>query len=338
MWGRADRRGVGRELLGPVQTRRNCLKCGAFALLTGLTRSLLAQEARTTLLTADEERIVTSIREKAKKAGLGAFGVGWTEHFLGIGNVPPDYRSEALRLCDSFAREFIAHFREVGFKLELPARRMVVVLLKDAADFRAYIGDTREATGGQYDLDTNQLVVFDARSLQAELKAQGSDPERVNTFKLVHETAHMLSYNTGLFPTGRDIPVAISEGLATYSEFWSPQRGRAAFGRFNDPRLRSLEDDEQGIGWIPVAKLLSDDDIFNDDKAAAMAYAESWLLVRYLLRQPGKLPKLKAYLAGLPKQDSGASRESYATSALGPLKQLDQDIRGYGRQVRKRRK
>ncbi len=41
---------------------------------------------------------------------------------------------------------------------------------------------------------------------------------RVNTFTLVHEAIHQLTYNTGLLDRQADVPVAISEGLATFGE------------------------------------------------------------------------------------------------------------------------
>ena len=213
----------------------------ALGLVAGLNSSIRAQPAKSSPLTADEEKALAAIRAKAKKAALGGFESRWTEHFLGIGNAPAAYSADALKLCESFSQEFLFHFRDLGFKLDYPARRMTVVMLKDVAAYQAYLGEPDKAAGGHYDRDSNQLVVFDMRPQQAELKAAGSDAERANTFTLVHETAHMLSYNTGLFPPGRDVPVAISEGLATYCEYWSPHQGRTAFGRMNEPRLKGLD-------------------------------------------------------------------------------------------------
>src|SRR5262249_9417362 len=216
-------------------------------------------------LTAAEQGVVAAVREKAKKSCLGSFEVRWTEHFLGIGDAPPAYSAEALKLCDAYAKEFLEHFRRLGFQLDYPAHRMTLVLLKDAATFQAFIDERAQGVGGQYDPDTNRLVIFDMRPEQADLQAQGSNAERVNTFTLVHETAHMLCYNTGLLPAGRDIPVVIDEGLATYCEYWTPHRGPSTFGRLNEPRLGDLNavlDD--GRSWIPIATLLRDDAIFSD--------------------------------------------------------------------------
>jgi len=298
---------------------------------------LRAQLGKKSALSADDERTVAGIREHAKKVGLGNFEVKSTEHFLAVGDAPRAYSAEALNLCESYAKEFLEHFRRLGFQLDYPAHRMTLVLLKDAATFQTFAEEGAKGVGGHYDLASNRLVIFDMRPEQAELKAQGSDAERVNTFTLVHETAHMLCYNSGLLPTGRDIPVAIDEGLATYCEYWTPHRGPSPFGRLNEQRLGDLEkllDD--GKPWIPIATLLRDDRVFSDPKTEHLAYAESGLLVRYLIRQPAMLVKLQTYLAGLPKDR--ARREAHATSIFGPLQNLDQETRGYVRQVQKRRR
>jgi hypothetical protein len=286
-------------------------------------------------LIADEEQVVASVREKAKKVGMGTFEVRWTEHFLGVGDAPPgEYIAQALGICESFAKEFLPHFRERGFKLEFPARRMTVVALKDAASYQAYSGGQRDqAVGGHYDIDTNELVVFDFRPNQGGMAAGA---KRVNTFTLVHETAHMLCYNSGLLPTGHDIPVSISEGLATYAELWAPPRDRTAFGKVNVPRLGALDRSE--IPWLPMARLLSDDAVFENPKAVDLAYAESWLLVHHLLRQPDSLPKFRKYLAEFPKRGGKVGREAYAESVLGSLGSLDLRIQRYAARVRPRGK
>lgn len=322
---------------GARWTRRRWLGWGAMSLAMWPRAALAAPPASKTPLTPEEEKVVASVRERAKKAGLGPLEARWSEHFLGIGDAPPPYSAEALKLCESYAREFLEHFRRLGFPVDYPARRMTVVLLKDAATFRSFIGERAQGAGGQYDPESNRLVIFDMRPEQAELKAQGSDAERVNTFTLIHETAHMLCYNTGVLPAGRDIPVLIDEGLATYCEFWTPHRGRSTFGRLNEPRLGDLEALlGQGSSWIPIATLLREDEAFYDPKTDRLAYAESWLLMRSLLRQPAMVPKLKTYLAQLP--GDRARREAHAKSSLGSLDAIDQETRGYFRQVQKRRR
>lgn len=318
---------------GDRLSRRRWLQAGAVALAAGSASALGAQSPRKTPLTAEEERVVAAIRQKATKAGLGTLEVRWTEHFLGIGDAPPDdYIVPALNRCESFSRDFLEHFRARGFHLEFPRQRMTVLTLKDADSYQAYTGAKRdEAVGGHYDVDSNQLVVFDFRPGQGQLAAGA---KRVNTYTLIHETAHMLSYNSGMLPLGRDVPVAISEGIATYAEMWTSPRDRTVFGKVNQPRLKAPDDPD--ARWIPIARLLVDDNLFDDPKTYDMAYAESWLLFHHLVRQPDKLPKLRAYLAGFPAPGGKPGREAYAASALGSLDDLDAEIRRYARRMRSR--
>ncbi len=95
---------------------------------------------------------------------------------------------------------------------------MTVITLKDDSSFRAFIGaDPGDDVGGHYDLETNQLVVFDFRDKKED---KPGNAERVNLFSLIHETAHMLCFNTGLLSRQADVPDCISEGLATFVEMW----------------------------------------------------------------------------------------------------------------------
>lgn len=295
---------------------------------------LRAQPPRKSAPTPEEEKELAAIRQKATKAGLGTFEVHRTEHFLGIGDARPgDYIVPALDRCESFSREFLEHFRARGFALEYPRRRMTVLALKDAASYQAFTGEKRdEAVGGHYEIDTNQLVVFDFRPGPADRAAQA---RRVNTFTLIHETTHLLSYNTGLLPPGRDVPAAISEGIATYAEMWTSPRDRTVFGKVNQPRLKVLYEDPD-VRWIPIGRLLTDDNVFDDPKTYEVAYAESWLLVHDLIRRPENLPKFRAYLAGFPAPGAKPGREAYAASVLGPLDRLDAEIRSYARRMRTR--
>ena len=174
----------------------------------------------------------------AEKAGLGHLSRKATDHFLGLGDASPRFQSAALlEVCEPLAKGFVAHFGPRGFPVALPKHRMTVVTLKDDASYRAYIGQNPgETVGGHYDVETNQLVVFDFRTRQGVSAQEGN---RVNIFTLVHETTHMLSFNTGLLSRESDVPACISEGLATSVELWLPgdRRGRG-FEATNLPRLQ----------------------------------------------------------------------------------------------------
>ncbi len=286
-----------------------------------------------------EQAVIEQVQARATRAGLGRFGTSRSEHFLSLGDAPARVREDALAICESLAKDFLAHFRERGFKVAFPEHRMTVVTLKDTASFGAYVGEDpdeieRLNVGGQYELDSNQLVIFDLRSRRADLNAEA---ERLNTLALVHETIHLLCFNAGLLDRGADVPVAISEGLATYGELWRPPRDPKRFGAINEPRLRGLANARNAqLAWIPIAQLIADDGLFRKPETTDLAYAEAWLLVNYLLKTPAQLPKFQAYLAGLPKLVDAKKRVEYTEARLGSLEALNQGVRRYRQRLPRR--
>jgi hypothetical protein len=185
--------------------------------------------------------------------------------------------------------------------------------------------------GGHYDVDSNQLVVFDSRDNQNGLAASA----RVNTFTLVHEAIHQLTYNTGLLERRGDVPVAISEGLATFGELWQRSNRRSTLGVKNAARLEVFNQPDGDAAWIPVAELLTKDGLFDDPDMLQVAYAESWVLVHYFMRTPAKLPKFRAYLEAIRPRREPSHRLEDAKAHLGDLARLDKDLRQYrNKQIR----
>jgi hypothetical protein len=271
---------------------------------------------------ADEE---AEIRAVGRKAGLDPFRVTETEHYLGIGDAPDAFRDQALRICKELAAIYQKHFHDKGFVVNFPGRRLTVVTLKSQASYGAFLGeDAGEIVGGHYDLDTNRLVIFDNRPRQSNLAAPS---ERINTFTLVHEALHQLTYNTGLLDRRADVPVALSEGLAMYGELWQPNR-RAILGQTNRPRLQVLiEHSNKPEDWIPVGSLLSDDTLFHNKSKQQLAYAVAWVLVHFHLKTPSRLPKFRAYFDAIRSRRDSADRLNDAQAHLGSFDRLDTGLR-----------
>jgi hypothetical protein len=260
----------------------------------------------------------------ARKAGLGKLGRTETEHFFGIGDASGEFRTVALGACEALASEFVNHFHKNGFAdLAMPKGRMTVVILADAKSYAAYTGqDQGLAYGGHFELDTNRLVMFDYRANQAEVNVAA---ERINTFTLIHETTHQLSFNTGLLELKGDVPLCISEGLATYSETWRP-KGNGKIGQVNFPRLKGLT-----TAWIPLPRLIVDDELLRAEKTQQTAYAESWVLVHAHMKNPARLARFRAYLAAIKGRENAKLRREDARQHLGDLDKLDADLRRYAK-------
>ncbi len=266
------------------------------------------------------------IRAKGKQAGMEGFDESESDHYLAIGDAPKRFRDEALSVCDSVFKDYRKYFSDKGFELSAPKAKLVVVTLQGPKAYAMFEGGfVDDAIGGHYDLEENRLVMFDFRGTGANPKAPVAEQE--NTFVLVHETMHQLTYNTGLLDLKSDVPLCIAEGLATIGETWAPRK-KGVIGSTNRRRLLGLElGRKQGVKWIPIARLLADDKLLNEEKTQQVAYAESWMLVNKLLKDPARLPKFRAYLAALRDKPDPARRIEIATTHLGDLEKLDRDVR-----------
>ena len=185
---------------------------------------------------------------------------------------------------------------------------MTVIVLKDEQSYAKFLGEAPgKEVGGHYDVDANRLVIFDFHARQEGLRG---NPERVNLFTLVHETGHQLTFNTGMLDRRGNLPLAILEGLATYVEMWRPGV-KNGIGGENRPRLKALRQSED---WISLADLLADDKAFQPE-TEQLAYAESWLLVHYLLRSSTRQPRFRDYLAQCSNaQEARRSRPAWPRS------------------------
>ncbi|GAC1469796.1 MAG: hypothetical protein NVSMB9_14060 [Isosphaeraceae bacterium] len=261
-----------------------------------------------------------SIRRRAKDAGLKGFRSSEFGHYVGVGNADDRFRRQALEACESLASTFLKHLRTKKFPIDFPQAKMVVVTLASKRDYEAYKGGpVRESEGGHYDVGSRELVIFD---FQQSL---------LNTFTLVHESIHQLTYATGLLAWEGDVPLAISEGFATYGETW--RVGRPVFGQVNRARLKVLEEPHEG-GWISVDQLLKDDTLFSMPETEQVAYAESWILLYEMLRSSTRARALRAYLSALRTRRDAGKRLEDAEKWLGNLTRLDTDLKRTAAMVR----
>jgi len=269
---------------------------------------------------------LAAIRARARKAEMQGFDESMSAHYVAIGDTSEKFRTEALSVCEAVAADYFKTFKDKGFELTWPKEKMVVVVLLGPKSYAAYEGAfIDEAIGGHFDLEANQLVMFDFRGPGANPKAP--IPEQDNTLALVHETVHQLTFNSGLLGLKADVPKCISEGLATYAETWAPRR-KQKMGERNRRRLLGLElASRQGVKWIPTAQLIAEDKWLDDEPTIQIAYAESWLLVSKLLNSSARLPRFRDYLAALRGKPDPSRRIEIATEHLGDLEKLDKEIR-----------
>ncbi len=259
---------------------------------------------------AEEDQERKAIEAQAEKAGLGPFRVTRTANYLGIGDAVDIFRSRTLGDCEAVRSDYMDYYRARGFDVAEPGRRLIVVTLTDDRSFAAFLGKKEYAivrdmgqgpvVHGVYQPRTNRLVVFDHRSLGRELVPLGGSE---NLRALAHEATHQLTYNTGLLQRQGDVPLCISEGLATFGE---PRRtgARTPPGERNEIRIYDLASTQRRkLSWIPLADLLTNDRLLRGPgplHGMLLAYAESWLLIHYLMSEPSTRVGTSPLLEGHP--------------------------------------
>jgi hypothetical protein len=210
-----------------------------------------------------------------------------------------------------------------------------VVVFRDDRSFRQFfpqISSGRPAGRGpsvqrvgNYSRATNMLYVFDWRMVPMEPRSGHRNSET-----LAHEGIHQLSYNTGLLGRDWDVPLCIVEGIGLYGE--SRQvTGPSELGRINLRRFEDLARTQRMVDWIPLKELFTDDSVLQAGKAlrVLLGYAQSWLLVHYLMKEPEVLPRFRNYLDALSRRRGSEHRIDDVQDTLGDVGALDRALRGY---------
>jgi hypothetical protein len=319
------------------RSRREWL-AGAAAIWAGAY--CLAEEPSPPGPDPEEDREARAIAARAEEAALPPFRRSQTTHYLGLGDASDPFRALTLRDCEAIAADYLDYYRAKGFAVSPPEHRLTVVVLADDRSFAAFCGDRRllmtpkrndpdPTVQGMYNRKTNWLQVYDHRSLGPQLGARAGFG---NLRSLAHEATHQLTFNTGLLNRRGDIPKCITEGLAMFGEV-RKLHGRTPPGQLNRMRLGDLASlQRRRIAWVPVARLLASDrawDSDTDPHERLFAYAQSWLLVDYLMKEPSRLPGFRTYLAALHSRRDPDARLDDARNHLGDLDRLNQDLQAY---------
>jgi hypothetical protein len=145
---------------------------------------------------------------------------------------------------------------------------------------------------------------------------------------LGHEATHQLTFNTGLLNRGGDVPRAVMEGLASYSETRGIH-GRNAPGLVNGHLLDDLAHIRRRLNWITATELLTDDSAAFGKTLdqTLLGYAQGWILVHHLMTSPSRLTQFQAYLKTILARTDKNHRFDDAEGHFGDLDRLDQELR-----------
>jgi hypothetical protein len=294
-----------------------------------------AQGKNTPAPTLTPEAELATVRERLDKARVGPLSTAHSAHYVAIGDAPKAFITTILADCEQLDADYQKYFGSLGFHLRQPDRPLIVIMFRDDRSFGRFfrLPPLLEAAekgralqpAGIYDKATNVLQVFDWRNVPMEPRASHRNMET-----LAHEGTHQLTFNTGLLNRGGDTPLCIVEGLGTHAE---PRKttGPSDFGRLNLRRMDDLARIQRRVPWIPVRELLANDSILRAGNSARimLGYAQSWLLVHYLLKELSTVPRFQRYLQAIDSRVNADRRIDDAKNYLGNLDQLDQELRRY---------
>jgi hypothetical protein len=270
-------------------------------------------------------------RERVGKATSRPVSLAGSQRYQAVGDAAPQFIRTTLEDCELIAQDFADHYRAKGFQIKDPGRPLTLVVLSEERPFREFADkfahDVPPAAVGFYSRTENWLVVYDIRNEPA--RALGAAHHNVRT--LAHEATHQLTFNTGLLNRRGDVPFAIFEGLACYGEV-RRLHGRSVPGEVNGLRLDDLAHIQRRANWIRVAELLtSDESSFGTTlDQTRLAYAQSWLLVYFLMKTPARRPQFQSYLKTIYPRTDKKHRLEDARKSFGDLDRLDQELRREG--------
>lgn len=303
-----------------VLSRRSaCVRgLGAFglAMRCGIAQ---AQEPRA------EDDIIAAVEKRFADAGIPKPAVTRMGRFQAIGTARPDFARRVLKLAEDTAIGYFRFFTGIRLPATPGNDPLIVVILANAGQYSRFNGENKARNeGGHYDIDANWTVTFDHRGRSRSTR---SDLERANQVTMIHEIAHQLSFNSGLLSREADIPMLISEGLATMAE-----PGGASilpgFSEVNQPRLAVMEQlsKSKKARWIPLTDLVATDDPFDapDDATVQFAYSQAWLFWDTVVRQTRLREKLGPYLERVNSRRNPAKRMEDFVAAFGSIRAVEE--------------
>ena len=266
-------------------------------------------------LELDPEAEAQAIEERARKVGLTVFGSVESTNYRVFGNASPVHLKLILGYCEAVATDFFAYYQGQGFEVDRPRKKLTALVFANLRTAAAFLGQKPPSSFGLYDRSANRFYVFDYR---------------VNF--VAHEAIHQLAYNSGLLQRLRDVPVSISEGIALYGETRKLDAASPP-GKLNNMRLTDLAHvQRKGVAWIPLTRLITDDKLIQGSAGfdtTILAYAQSWLLVYYLMKEPDQWARFRDYLKSIQTRKDPSTRLEDARRHFGDLDLLDKDLRRY---------
>lgn len=274
---------------------------------------------------------------------MGQGQITTTAHFVICSAASPRYTQFCGQLLERVADEFPVTLKKAGIELPPLPNGLAVLIFATSADLKSFAEKQHPEvdfsdTPGYYSVTHNQILFSadrddpNARTNSDITRRLKKTPRVIET--MVHETVHLLQYNSGLMNRFAANPTWLAEGMAVYFE---PANSRSSLlwsrsGDTNQLHLAGLKAAAATSEFqLPFTTLLADDQTFSRPSTVRNAYAESWGITWALMkRNPeayGRLLKAQNQLRPLIAV-SDAERISTVEQALGmSVQELESVVR-----------
>jgi hypothetical protein len=274
-----------------------------------------------------EEAVLQTIRDRFGKAGLPEPRVMPQGRFVAVTTATREFVKRILRMAEDTSAGYVRFVGGCRLPVNFGSERLAIVILANAGQYSKFNGEQKARNeGGHYDIDENWTVTFDHRGRSRSTR---SDLERANMVTMIHEITHQLSFDTGLLSRDADVPMLISEGLATLAEP-SGASTVPGFSEVNRPRVAVMEQllRAKRSRWIPLQALIEADEPFDapDDATLQMAYSQAWLFWDSVTRQSRLREKLGPYLDRVNSRRNPARRVDDFVAAFGSVRSVEDEM------------
>jgi hypothetical protein len=256
-------------------------------------------------------------------------------------------------LFERLLRAFLMTWKQAGWELAEPTAPLPALVFRNQQQYAAYAlqdaGPEVADKAGYYSIRTNRIVLYDlATTGTGDTLTSADQVERrvaaapANVATIVHEATHQIAFNCGMHTRYADTPMWLAEGLAMYCETPDLRSGSGwrTIGKLNVMRLRryrefSAERREDGS----LRTLIQDEARFRNPETMLDAYAESWALMDYLMRD--RREEFVTYLQRIAEKprlrwDAQDMRIAEFEDAFGSIETVEADCVAHARRLRAR--
>ena len=221
-----------------------------------------------------------------------------TKHYVICSTAGRKYGEWVGGLFERLYDAFHLFWKEDDLNLHEPEFLLAAFVLKDQTEFvqlaTQHDGADAAVSKGYFSIETNRIVMFDLSATQNSAPAKSFEEIRqkmrkspFNVATVIHEATHQIAFNSGMHTRFADNPVWLTEGMAMFFEVpdLESHSGWKTVGKMNQTRLvrfRELLKQQREPTSLP--SLIQSDSRLKDAAVAEVAYAESWALTYYLIK------------------------------------------------------